>query len=383
MTDFSRHKLRFAGLWAVLALSVIPSQAALAAPGGRELVHRKNSLYHRIYVYRRGSVVSLRFGRRTDLVQSRVDLRNPHHHMLEYTTLALCGLLYNPEPERALVLGLGGGVIPRELRHYFPECRTDVAEVDPDIPPIARKYFGFREDEKLRVHIDDGRMFIRKAARRDPPQEYDYIVLDAFTGDYIPFHLMTKEFLREVQSVLAPDGVVVANVLYTNRLADAELKTFLHVFGRCQVFMGSRSGNAMLVAPGEQVQTISRAQAVERASQLHLKHELSFDMSDVALALRPNTAPEVGAPVLTDDQAPVNWLRQSQKDPPRPVDTVELVDGTTFHGVLLEETDRQVVFRVVWQGASARMEWPRERVHALTSEGERRVLNPAETSQEE
>jgi len=278
-----------------------------------QLIYEKDSLYHRIFVYQSRSVVTLQFGkRRAATVQSQVNLNDLRQHRLEYTSLAFCGLLYEPEPQRMLVLGLGGGVIPREIRHYLPALEIDVAEIDPEIPLIAKQFFGFREDDKLRVHIDDGRMFIKKQLRLDPVPKYDLIILDAFNSDYIPFHLMTKEFLEEVKGILAEDGVVIANVFYANRLFDAELKTFLAVFGRCQVFLGANSTNAMLVSPGPSCPTLTVREAVERAKTLQRKHELAFDMRMVARRLRPNRRPDSHAKVLTDDLAPVNWLRRQQ-----------------------------------------------------------------------
>jgi len=296
-----------AAFWQLLFVSVA------AAQGLGRLIYKKNSLYHRIFVYQRGSVVTLRFGKRPAVqAQSQVNLNDLRQHRLEYTRLAFCGLLYRPQPQRMLVLGLGGGVIPREMHHYLPTLEIDVVEIDPEIPLIAKRFFGFREDDKLRVHIDDGRMFIKKQLRLDPVPKYDLIILDAFNSDYIPFHLMTKEFLEEVKGILAEDGVVIANVFYNNRLFDAEFKTFLAVFGRCQVFLGAHCYNAMLVSPGPTGPTLSIKEAVGRAKMVQRKHKLAFDTLTVARRLRPNRRPASHAKVLTDDRAPVNWLRRQQ-----------------------------------------------------------------------
>jgi spermidine synthase len=245
-------------------------------------------------------------------MQSQVNVRDLREHRLEYTKLAFSGLLYVPEPKRVLVVGLGGGVIPREMHHYLPAVDVDIVEIDPEIPAIAEQFFGFREEGKLKVHIDDGRMFIKKQLRSEPVLKYDIIILDAFNSEYIPFHLMTKEFLEEVKGVMAGDGVVVANVFYANRLFDAEMKTFLAVFERCQVFLGTKSTNAMLVAPGPRGRTLTVRDAVSQAKILQRKHMFSFNMLMVARRLQPNTVPEADAEVLTDDKAPVNWLRNQE-----------------------------------------------------------------------
>ncbi len=201
-------------------------------------------------------------------------------------------------------------MIPREMRYYFPELEIDVVEIDPEIPPIAKQFFRFREDEKLKVHIADGRMFIKKQLRRDPVPKYDLIILDAFNNDYIPFHLMTKEFLEEVKGVLSDDGAVVANVFYRNRLFDAEFKTFLAVFERCQVFLGSYSNNAILVALGPKTPILTNKDAVSRARVHQQELKPAFNMIWVARRLRPKLRPDKYAKVLTDDRAPVNQLRK-------------------------------------------------------------------------
>lgn len=309
---------RMCWLPAVLCLATITGIAAAGDQFDRNfgwLVYSKDSLYHRISVYQYGSLVTLRFATRDPLlVQSQVDTADPSRHMTEYTAMAFSGLLYQPEPRKALVLGLGGGVIPRELRRYYPELHVDVVEIDPDIPPVAEQYFGFRADEKLVVHIADGRVFIRQQLRQDPVPKYDLIVLDAFAGDYIPFHLMTREFLQEVQGVLAPGGVVVANVFYNNRLFDAELKSFMDVFPRCQAYLGVLSTNAMIVAGGSEVPALTAEDAAARAEALQAAHGFTFDMRAVAARLRLDVAPDPRAQVLTDDQAPVNSLRWQETE---------------------------------------------------------------------
>ncbi len=295
-----------------------PVRAATTLNFGR-VVHEKNSLYTSIYVYQKGSVVTLRFGKRGLFpIQSQVDLNHPRMHMLEYSTLMFCGLFYQPRPERILVLGLGGGVVPREMRHYYPDSEIDVVEIDPDIPPIATKFMGFKEDDKLKVHVEDGRMFVKKRLRREGAGKYDIIILDAFNSEYIPFHLMTREFLLEVKGILAKDGVVVANVFSSNRLFDAQFKTFLEVFGRCQAFFGDESTNAMLAAPGPSAPILTEREAIIQARQLQDKLKPLFSLPKVAGRLSANAAPDPGAKVLTDDLAPVNWLRDQETRNDRP-----------------------------------------------------------------
>ena len=314
MMENRMRKVILISVFCIAAFWQMISVGAADARGLGRLIHQKDSLYHRIFVYRLDSVVTLQFSKRPAVqMQSRVNLNNLRLHMLEYTAMTFCGLLYKPEPQKALLLGLGGGVIPREMQYYLPALDIDVVEIDPEIPLIAGRFFGFRENDKLKVHIADGRMFIRQQLRRDPVPKYDIIILDAFNSDYIPFHLMTKEFLEQVKGVLAEDGVVIANVFYNNRLFDAELKTFLAVFGRCQTFFGLHSANAMLAATGPTVPMLTVEEAIARAKMLQSRQRFAFDMPTVAGQLRPDIRPNPRAKVLTDDQAPVNWLRTQKR----------------------------------------------------------------------
>jgi spermidine synthase len=280
-----------------------------------QVIFQKDSLYQRILVYRDGDIVSLRFARSPRAqVQSQSDLGDLRRHTLEYTTLAFAGLLYQPEPKRILVLGLGGGTIPREMHYYFPDAEIDVVELDADIPPVAETFFQFKTDDTLKVHVSDGRVFIRKRNRSGSPPLYDYVMLDAFNSQYIPFHLMTREFLEEVKGALTDDGVVVANVFSDNRLFDAEFRTFLDVFGECQVYRGATSTNAMLISTKTLGRGLTPAEAERRAVDLQVRQGFSFDPRLVARRLVPGAKPHPDARILTDDRAPVNRLRDQPRD---------------------------------------------------------------------
>lgn len=312
-----RRNLKQAAITALCGVAAIlqPFLAPVAIAQHGRLVHRKDSLYHQILVYQNGPIVTLQFGRRTVVpIQSQTNLSNPREHTLEYTKLAFCGLLYKPQPKKMLVVGLGGGVIPRELHYYFPDSEIDVVELDPEIKEVATKFFSFNEDNKLKVHIDDGRVFVKKQLRSDPVPKYDIVILDAFNSDYIPFHLMTKEFLEELKGIVADDGVVVANVFYSSRLFDAEFKTFIDAFGRCQAFFGYESTNAMLVSSPSPNQVLTANEAISRAESLQSKHGFGFNLIMVARRLRPDASPERRARVLTDDRAPVNRLREEDRE---------------------------------------------------------------------
>ena len=69
-------------------------------------------------------------------------------------------------------------------------------------------------------------------------------MLDAFDHEYIPEHMLTREFLLEIKSLLAPKGVLAANTFATSRLYDFESATYFSVFGQ---FYRLKRGNRVIL----------------------------------------------------------------------------------------------------------------------------------------
>lgn len=263
------------------------------------ILYEGDSAYSHITIRDDGAQRCLSFGR-TDDVQSCIRHDAPDQAVFEYTQLIFSGLALAPEPRRVLMVGLGGGVVSGVFARHLPDVAVDIVEVDGRIVDLCRRYFQFSDRPGQRVHVGDGRMFIRRARG-----EYDLILLDAYLGDYIPFHLMTAEFLAQVRAALAPGGAVVANVWDDSALFEAELRTFEHVFpGKVYVFRGS--GNAMIAASPD-LPRRSRENLLRIARESAAGGALPFDLAAEVGKYDP-TPPAEDAPVLTDDRAPVNSL---------------------------------------------------------------------------
>jgi len=114
-----------------------------------------------------------------------------------------------PPVRRMAVLGLGAGaaaayVKPGETMVFY--------EIDPDNEGIARHWFSFLGESRgdVRVVVGDGRLAMQNSGRQEPP--YDIIHMDAFTGDGIPTHLLTREAIRIYLERLKADGVILFHV---------------------------------------------------------------------------------------------------------------------------------------------------------------------------
>jgi spermidine synthase len=288
------HLLR--GVAAILAFS-----SAVHA----KVLYERQSLYHYIRVEQTGSVRTLGF-RRTGVEydESQVDIADPLRLVMRYSRLMCAGFLFCPEPKKVLVVGLGGGTLSRMTAHYFPDAQVDSVEIDPDVVEVARKYFLFRESKNIRVFVRDGRVQIKSLVRQKA--KYDIIMLDAFRGGYIPYHLTTKEFLEECRSILSPGGVVVANLRPGFLLYEYQRRTFAKVFKSDYAFGGG--DNKILVALPQKV-SLTQSELYDRAKKLQERHIFSFEMKLVVDEYDPRVDYSSKGDILVDGHAPANILR--------------------------------------------------------------------------
>jgi spermidine synthase len=122
------------------------------------VVHQSQSDDGVIEVVDDGDIRSLHFG--TFPRQSCMSLQTPHTLELTYTQAMMAALLLNPEPERVLIVGLGGGSLVKFILHHFPNCQIDVVEYRQDVLKVAYDYFQLPEnDSRVNVHIGDGYLF--------------------------------------------------------------------------------------------------------------------------------------------------------------------------------------------------------------------------------
>jgi hypothetical protein len=119
------------------------------------------------------------------------------------------------KPEQFAVLGLGTGTMAAyaDASHH-----VRFYEIDPTVEPIARRYFTFlsRCGSNCDVVIGDGRLQLAQ----EHDGTFDLLLLDAFSSDSVPTHLLSREAVQMYLSKLTPDGVLLFNV--SNRFLDVE-----------------------------------------------------------------------------------------------------------------------------------------------------------------
>ena len=194
------------------------------------VIHREKSMYRNILVTQQGDRRCLAFSvKRERRNQTCMNVKHPGKIVFPYVRMTFAGLMANPDPKNMLMIGLGGGTIASVLMEIYPDLKMDLVEVDEAVVKVAHEFFDFKATGNANVLTLDGRVFARRALVDN--QKYDLIILDAYNGDYIPEHLMTREFLTDVKALLTDNGIVVANTFAVSKLYDHESVTYREVFG--------------------------------------------------------------------------------------------------------------------------------------------------------
>lgn len=203
-----------------------------------------------------------------------------------------------PANANVVVLGLAGGTITRQLRHYYPNYSITGVEIDPTVVQLARQYFDL-DQQQIKTVVQDSRVFMQTTT-----EQFDLIVLDSFTNEYyIPWHLTTQEFFTTVHDHITPGGALVFNIGSLGEdtaLFASLIATLQSTFPEVNVVPIPDSLNYVVIASTEPLNSTALATVHgERAGLAHL----------AKLGLHPaNTS---SAQVLRDNRAPIEWYTEA------------------------------------------------------------------------
>lgn len=296
---------------AILLVTLISLALPKSASARMKTMYEKDSFYHRIRVEEDHEARYLYFDR---TLQSAMNLNDPTALRLIYSRYASLGLAFRPDAKKILIIGLGGGSIPKKYQKEFPGMEIDVAEIDPAVVEVAKKYFHFVESKNVRVYAQDGRLFLTRSSQR-----YDLILADAYFTDAIPFHLTTREFFRTAERRLTSNGILVINIIGavtgpSGKITRSIAKTLREVFAQIYLFPTRRADNASLdtvqnviVIATKEGQRIDIREITKRAATLG-RGLFPEPVKDIAVSYIESSIPDHDVPVLTDDYAPTDNL---------------------------------------------------------------------------
>jgi hypothetical protein len=148
-----------------------------------------------------------------DLRHSYVDLDDPTRLEFWYIRRIVDAIeahaSISDAPIDALYLGGGAFTVPRYVRATRPGSDQTILEIDGDLVDVVEERIDFDRGDDVEIIVGDGRLAMDDFA----DDSADVVVGDAFGSRAVPFHLATEEFLADVDRVLRPDGIYVANII--------------------------------------------------------------------------------------------------------------------------------------------------------------------------
>ena len=197
--------------------------------------------------------------------QSGVDLEDPTNLIFPYLKTFDYAAILKPNFKHSLLIGAGGYTYPTYLIGTRDDVHIDVVEIDPSLRDIARKFFFYKDDPRIGVFEEDGRMFLNKNTK-----QYDVIYVDAFSSNLsMPFQLTTIEAVTHMKRSLSPTGILIVNILNDSngrsKFLKSEYATYSAVFpqvivSRVDSEHGEKEGihNVVLIASASTTHIMSR-----------------------------------------------------------------------------------------------------------------------------
>ncbi|HEY9051411.1 MAG TPA: hypothetical protein VIQ03_07695 [Gammaproteobacteria bacterium] len=191
---------------------------------------------------------SLHFGNKTQ--QASMFLYNPVLLMHKYTQAMLTSLCWH-SPDQVLVLGVGGGSIPKFLLHYYPVIEIDAVELRPEVIRIAREYFSLCEDKRLSIHHGLAQDFLNSTNHKS---NYDLILVDLFlTAREKDISVDISEQFMQLDKLLSTEGTLCMNVIGNNIEQFSGLNEMRRVFGDRLYAMPVDKSNIILLATNSEI----------------------------------------------------------------------------------------------------------------------------------
>ena len=216
-------------------------------------------------------VRSLHLGSQT--VQSSMRIAAPNDLELAYTRSMMACLLFYAEAERYLMVGLGGGSLPKFVYHRMPAARISSVELNAQVVAAARAYFCLPpEDERFEVVIAEGGQYVA-----DHVDSTDVLMVDGFDGVSLADTLVTQRYYDDCAAALSERGILAVNLWGSDKNFDVYLQRIETSFNGLTLCLPTeKHGNIVVFgfkrSPGNPRWDDLR----QRAKELEQKYGLEF-----------------------------------------------------------------------------------------------------------
>ena len=158
-------------------------------------------------------------------IQSRMSVARPDELQFEYTRLMVGVLLFQPQPKRILMVGLGGGSLAKFCYKHLPHTHITVVEINPHVIALRQSFCIPDDDARFQVLQMDAADFMAQTE-----QTFDVVFVDGFDPQGMPEQLGSTPFYSDCHRVLTSGGVAVANLHRFGKYLDVYVDRISSVF---------------------------------------------------------------------------------------------------------------------------------------------------------
>jgi spermidine synthase len=196
-------------------------------------------------------------------IQSRMQILRPDVLALEYTRTMMGFLMFEPEPGRIAMIGLGGGSLAKFCHRHLPRASMVVVEINPHVIALREAFHVPPDGVRLQVIEADGARFVRETDDR-----FDVLLVDAFDAQGMPAALGSRRFYDDCLDVLRPGGLLVVNLHAAHPHFPLYLDRIRRSFGDSVLRVDDNDGSNSVVfaRKGDRLQPAGRGRVRRPAS---------------------------------------------------------------------------------------------------------------------
>lgn len=159
--------------------------------------------------------------------QSRMWLSDPTGLALDYTQTMMGFLLFQPQPQRIAMIGLGGGSLAKFCYRHLPDARIEVVEINPHVIALREQFLVPADDQRLSIREGDGADFIRGFHA-----QLDVVLVDGYDRNGISSRVCSQVFYDDCRDSLRPGGLIAVNLSAAHSYYDTFIERIEQSFGK-------------------------------------------------------------------------------------------------------------------------------------------------------
>ncbi|HEY9100565.1 polyamine aminopropyltransferase [Chitinimonas sp.] len=222
------------------------------------------------FVYEEAGTISLHFD--IEATQSLMRLDDPYQLSLGYTRTMMGFLLLTDIPQSMVMIGLGGGSLPKFCFRHLPETDITVVEINPEVIALRQQFHIPDDDMRFRVVCEDGADYV---CRQDA--SVDVLLVDGFDHEGQCPELAAPSFYQGCHDALRVGGVMVVNLLGSDLLREVYIARIQRVFGNLVLIVDAERGaNVVVFAIKADKPRLGKARLAKRAQVMASRCGISF-----------------------------------------------------------------------------------------------------------